>query len=142
MKSALREGRIAFDNKEVPVGAVVVLKNVIVGRGRNMVETLGDPTAHAEMIALTAATQTLGTKHLNGCTLYVTLEPCPMCAGALVLSRIDRLVFGALDEKAGAASTLYNITEDPRLNHQLEVISGIEADLSADLLSSFFEKLR
>ncbi len=142
MKSALREGRIAFDNKEVPVGAVVVLKNVIVGRGRNMVETLCDPTAHAEMLALTAATQTLGTKHLNGCTLYVTLEPCPMCAGALVLSRIDRLVFGALDEKAGAASTLYNITEDPRLNHQLEVISGIEADLSADLLSSFFEKLR
>ncbi len=142
MKSALREGRIAFDNKEVPVGAVVVLKNVIVGRGRNMVETLGDPTAHAEMIALTAATQTLGTKHLNGCTLYVTLEPCPMCAGALVLSRIDRLVFGALDEKAGAASTLYNITEDPRLNHQLEVIAGIDADLSADLLSSFFKKLR
>ena len=142
MKTALREAQIAADNKEVPVGAIVVANNIIVGRGRNMVETLNDCTAHAEMLALTAASQTLGTKHLAGCTLYVTLEPCPMCAGAIVLSRIDRLVFGAFDEKTGAASTLYNIPQDDRLNHRVEIISGIEADLCGSLLTSFFRDRR
>ena len=142
MKTALQEAERAFDAGEVPVGAVVVQQGRIVGRGRNMVEQLGDPTAHAEMIALTAACETLGSKHLAGCTLYVTLEPCPMCAGAIVLARLARLVFGAFDEKAGGASTLYNIPQDVRLNHQVELVSGVEADRSAALLQSFFRERR
>ena len=142
MKAALKEAERAFDAGEVPVGAVVVREGAIVGRGRNMVEQLGDPTAHAEMIALTAACETVGDKHLGGCTLYVTLEPCPMCAGAIVLARLTRLVFGPFDEKAGAASTLYAIPQDVRLNHQVEVVSGIEADRSAALLRSFFRGKR
>ena len=142
MQKALREAERAFEQDEVPVGAVVVHKGSVVGRGHNMVETLDDPTAHAEMLAVTAACDTLGRKHLTGCTLYVTLEPCPMCAGALVHARLDRLVFGALDEKAGAASTLYNIVQDERLNHRVEVISGLEADRAAGLLQDFFRQKR
>ena len=142
MKTALKEAERAFDAGEVPVGAVVVREGAIIGRGRNMVEQLGDPTAHAEMIALTAACETLGDKRLTGCTLYVTLEPCPMCAGALVLARLSRLIFGAFDEKAGAASTLYTIPQDVRLNHQVEIISGVEADQAAALLQSFFRQRR
>ncbi len=142
MRLAVLEAERAYDAGEVPVGAVVVKGGQVVGRGHNQVERLADPTAHAEMIAVSAACQTLGTKNLAGCTLYVTLEPCPMCAGALVWARLDRLVFGALDEKAGAASTLYDIPQDPRLNHQLEVVSGIEADVAADLLRSFFRQRR
>lgn len=147
MKKALREAERAFEKGEVPVGAVVVQRREqgegrLVGRGHNMVEALQDPTAHAEMLALTAAAETLGTKHLTGCTLYVTLEPCPMCAGAVVLSRADRLVFGAFDEKAGAASTLYQIPQDDRLNHRAEVISGLEADRAAGLLRDFFRQRR
>lgn len=142
MKTALKEAERAFDAGEVPVGAVVVRQGEIIGRGRNMVEQLGDPTAHAEMIALTAACETLGRKHLTGCTLYVTLEPCPMCAGALVLARLSRLVFGAFDEKAGSASTLYNIPQDVRLNHRAEVVSGVEADRAAALLQAFFRERR
>lgn len=142
MKTALREAERAFDEGEVPVGAVVVREDRIVGRGRNMVEGLNDPTAHAEILAITAACQTLGSKFLTDCTLYVTLEPCPMCAGALVLARLKRLVFGALDEKAGAASSLYAIPEDERLNHRVEVISGLEAERSAGLLRDFFRPRR
>lgn len=142
MNRALKEAERAFEAGEVPVGALVVRGGEIVGRGRNMVEQLQDPTAHAEMIALTAACETLGTKWLEGCTLYVTLEPCPMCAGAMVLARLDRLVFGAFDEKAGCASTLYNLPQDPRFNHRLEVITGVEADRSAALLRAFFQKRR
>ena len=142
MQKALREAERAFEQDEVPVGAVVVHKGSVVGRGHNMVETLDDPTAHAEMLAVTAACDTLGRKHLTGCTLYVTLEPCPMCAGALVHARLDRLVFGALDEKAGAVSTLYNIVQDERLNHRVEVISGLEADRAAGLLQDFFRQKR
>ena len=142
MRLAVLEAERAFEAGEVPVGAVVVRGGQVVGRGHNQVERLQDPTAHAEMIAVSAACQTLGTKILDGCTLYVTLEPCPMCAGALVWARLDRLVFGAFDEKAGAASTLYDITQDRRLNHQLEVVSGVEADVSADLLRSFFRQRR
>ncbi len=151
MQKALQEAERAFDAGEVPIGAVVVQHSEggagrvvgrVVGRGRNMVEALGDPTAHAEMLALTAACETLGEKFLPGCTLYVTLEPCPMCAGALVLSRVERLVFGALDEKAGAASTLYQIPQDRRLNHRVEVVSGLEADRAAALLRSFFRQRR
>ncbi len=142
MKAALREAERAFEQDEVPVGAVVVKDGQIVGRGHNLVETLRDPTAHAEMIAITAACETLGDKVLNGCTLYVTLEPCPMCAGAIVWARLSRLVFGAFDEKAGSASTLYNIPQDERLNHHVEIISGVEADQAAALLQSFFQKRR
>lgn len=142
MRLALAEAQRAAEAGEVPVGAVVVRGGQIVGRGHNQVERLGDPTAHAEMIAISAACETLGTKNLTGCTLYVTLEPCPMCAGATVLARLDRLVFGALDEKAGAASTLYHIPQDPRLNHAVETLSGIEADASADLLRAFFRERR
>lgn len=142
MKAALREAERAFEEGEVPVGAVVVQEDRIIGRGHNRVEQLKDPTAHAEMLAITAACTTLGTKYLKGCTLYVTLEPCPMCAGAIVWARLDRVVFGAFDEKAGAASTLYNILQDPRLNHRVEILSGVEAERAAALLQQFFRKLR
>ena len=142
MKVAFREAERAFERGEIPVGAVVVRGQEIVGRGHNRVEQLRDPTSHAEIIAITAACETLQTKFLNGCTLYVTLEPCPMCAGSLVWARLDRLVFGAYDEKAGSASTLYNIPQDQRLNHQMEVIAGVEAERSAQLLRAFFEQRR
>ena len=138
----MKEAERAFDLGEVPVGAVVVQGQRIVGRGHNRVEQLKDPTAHAEVLAITAACETLGRKWLEGCTLYVTLEPCPMCAGAIVWARLDRVVFGAFDEKAGAASTLYNIPQDARLNHQVELISGVEADAAADLLRAFFRQRR
>jgi tRNA(adenine34) deaminase len=142
MQKAFREAERALEQDEVPVGAIVVHQGSVIGRGHNMVETLDDPTAHAEMLAITAACDTLGRKHLTDCTLYVTLEPCPMCAGALVHARLDRLVFGALDEKAGAASTLYNIVQDERLNHRVEVVSGLEADRAAGLLQDFFRQKR
>ena len=142
MKVALKEAERAFDEGEVPVGAVVVHAGEVVGRGHNMVERLQDPTAHAEVIAITAACETLGTKVLRGCTLYVTIEPCPMCAGALVWAKLDRLVFGAFDEKAGSASTLYNIPQDRRLNHQMDVVSGVESDQAAGLMQTFFRERR
>lgn len=142
MTAALEEAEAAGRAGEVPVGAVVVRNDRIVGRGRNRVEERGDPTAHAEMLALRDACETLGTKRLTDCTLYVTLEPCPMCAGATVLARLDRLVFGALDEKSGAASTLYAIPRDDRLNHQVDVVSGVEADAASDLLRAFFASRR
>ncbi len=142
MRSALLQAEQAKEEGEIPVGAVVVHENQIIGRGHNLVESLQDPTAHAEMIAITAACQTLKSKVLNGCTLYVTLEPCPMCAGAIVWARIDRLCFGAFDTKAGSASSLYNIPQDERLNHHVDIISGVEANESEILLKSFFEHLR
>ena len=142
MRLAIIEAERAAEAGEVPVGAVVVKGGQIVGRGHNQVERLGDPTAHAEMLAVSAACETLGTKNLTGCTLYVTLEPCPMCAGAIVLGRLTRLVYGAFDDKAGAASTLYHIPQDPRLNHQVETVSGVEAEASADLLRAFFRARR
>jgi len=142
MKAALREAELAFDNGEVPVGAVVVKDGVLLGKGRNMVEKLRDATAHAEMIAITAASEALNEKFLEGCTLYVTLEPCPMCAGALVWSRVSRLVFGAFDEKAGSCSTLYNIPRDQRLNHIVDIVSGVEAAAAAGLLRDFFRVRR
>ncbi len=142
MGRALREAEKAFDAEEIPVGAVVVRAGEIVGRGFNAVERLRDPTAHAELIAITAACDTLGTKVLEGCTLYVTLEPCPMCAGALVWAKLDRLVFGALDEKAGACGSLFNIPQDPRLNHRVDMVSGVEDARSAELLRAFFAQRR
>lgn len=142
MKLALQQAEQAKEKGEVPVGAIIVHKEQVIGRGHNLVESLRDPTAHAEMIAITAACQTLQSKILKGCTLYVTLEPCPMCAGAIVWARLDRLCFGAMDPKAGSVSTLYNIPRDKRLNHCVEVISGVEADHSESLLRDFFQKRR
>ena len=142
MQAALREAEQALAKDEVPVGAVVVKRDQIIGRGHNLVESLSDPTAHAEIIAITAACETIHSKSLKGCCLYVTLEPCPMCAGAITLSRLDRLVFGAFDEKAGSASSLYNIVQDARLNHRVAVVSGVEASNAAALLRTFFAPKR
>lgn len=142
MRLALREAEAAFEAGEVPVGAVVVRDGQLLGRGQNRVERLRDPTAHAEVLAITAACEALGEKYLERCALYVTLEPCPMCAGAMVWAKLPRLVFGAFDEKAGACGTLYNIPEDARLNHRVEVVSGVEAEASADLLRAFFRRRR
>jgi tRNA(adenine34) deaminase len=142
MNAALREAQRAFDADEVPVGAVVVLEGKIIGRGYNQVERLKDPTAHAEMIAITAASNYLQSKKMEKCTLYVSMEPCPMCAGAIVLAKIPTLVFGVYDLKAGACGTLYNITEDKRLNHTVHVVGGICDVESEALLKEFFSKAR
>jgi tRNA(adenine34) deaminase len=142
MKQALREATLAYEEDEVPVGAVVVCKGTIIGKGHNQIERLQDPTAHAEMIALTAASNHLESRRLEGCTMYVTLEPCPMCAGAIVLARIPTLVFSAFDPKAGACGTLYNITHDKRLNHTVHIVSGVCDRESEELVKSFFGKVR
>jgi tRNA(adenine34) deaminase len=142
MRWALREAEKALAADEVPVGAVVVHENRIVGRGHNQVETLQDPTAHAEMIAISAAASTLGSWRLEGCVLYATLEPCAMCAGAMILARVPFLVFGSFDPKAGACGSLRNLTQDVRLNHRIDVVHGVCADESSVLLKSFFQKLR
>jgi tRNA(adenine34) deaminase len=142
MEAALRQAQRAYEEEEVPVGAVVVHEGRIVGRGYNQNERLNDPTAHAEILAITAAANTLGTKRLDGCTLYVTLEPCPMCAGAIVLARIPVLVFGSYDPKAGACGTLFNVVEDRRLNHTVHVIPGVLDHECASLLKSFFGAIR
>lgn len=142
MSLALEEAERALERNEVPVGAVIVRNGVVIARGHNQVEQLQDPTAHAEIIAIGAAANYLGSWRLKGCTLYVTLEPCPMCAGAIVLSRIDRLVFGAHDPKMGACSTLFNIVQDQRLNHRVELIEGVSDEESRSLLRTFFEKQR
>jgi tRNA(adenine34) deaminase len=142
MVEAIREARKARDLDEVPVGAVVVHEGRVIGRGHNLRERLRDPTAHAEMIALTAAAEALGTWRLTGATIYVTLEPCPMCAGALVNARIDRLVYGATDPKAGACGTLYDIPRDRRLNHRFDVVNGVLAEEAGGLLTSYFREKR
>jgi tRNA(adenine34) deaminase len=142
MKIALREAQRAFNADEVPVGAIIVHEREIIGRGYNQIEQLQDPTAHAEMIAITAASNHLHSRRLENCTLYVTLEPCPMCAGAVVLARIPTLVFSSYDPKAGACGTLYNIVEDRRLNHSVHVVGGICDKESEVLLKDFFAKKR
>jgi tRNA(adenine34) deaminase len=142
MEFALKEAEEALSEDEVPVGAVIVWQDKIIGRGHNQIERLQDPTAHAEMIAITAAAASLNSRRLENCTLYVTLEPCPMCAGAIVLARIPLLVFGAFDPKAGACSTLYNIVNDGKLNHRVEMVTGVSADMCSDVLKRFFAKLR
>ncbi|HVN49132.1 MAG TPA: tRNA adenosine(34) deaminase TadA [Bacteroidota bacterium] len=142
MKQALREAERAYEIKEVPVGAIVVLEEKVIGRGHNQIEQLQDPTAHAEMIAITAAVNSLQSRRLEQCTLYVTLEPCPMCAGAIVMARIPTLVFGAYDPKAGACGTLFNITEDKRLNHTVHVLGGVCDRECESMLKSFFGKVR
>lgn len=142
MMQAFHLAEMAYDKGEVPIGAVVVHENRIIGKGYNQVEMLGDSTAHAEMIAISAACSTLQNKYLEDCTLYVTLEPCPMCAGALVWSKIKRIVFGAMDEKAGACGTVFNISSNKKLNHTIEIIQGVmEADCKY-LLQEFFKSKR
>ena len=139
MRLALDEARAAVASDDVPVGAVVLDgAGAVIGTGRNGREADADPTAHAEVLALRAAAATLGEWRLDGCTLVVTLEPCTMCAGATVLSRVDRLVFGAYDEKAGAVGSLWDVVRDRRLNHRPEVVSGVLAEESAQLLAEFF----
>lgn len=142
MSAALREAQAAMEAGDVPVGAVIVHGERIIGRGYNQRELMQDPTAHAEMIALTAAAAALNSWRLSGCTLYVTLEPCAMCAGALVLARIDRLVYGATDPKAGACGSIYNLVEDARLNHRMQVRRGVLEQECADLLRAFFAQQR
>ncbi len=138
MKLAIEQAKIAEENGDVPIGAVIVYKGQIIGKAYNQREQLQDPTAHAEIIALTQAAAYLESWHLNGCTIYVTLEPCPMCAGALVLARIDRLVYGCDDPKTGACKSLYNIVQDERLNHRLEVTSGVLEEQCREQLQQFF----
>lgn len=139
MAMALEEAREAFGEDEVPVGAVIVsLKQGVLARAHNQRELLKDPTAHAEMIAITQAAQALASWRLEDCVLYVTLEPCPMCAGAIVQARVPMVVYGTADPKAGACDTLYQITNDPRLNHRAQVVGGVMAEDCARLLSDFF----
>ena len=142
MQQAFQQAKQAALEEEIPVGAVAVLDGRVIGRGYNRTEALQDPTAHAEILALSAAANAIGSKHLEGVHFYVTLEPCCMCAGALVLARVERLVFGAWDSKAGACGTLYNIPTDERLNHRMEVIGGILEEPCRMILTEFFRVLR
>ena len=139
MKKAFAEAEKALKINEVPVGAIIVKDNIIIAKAHNQVETLKDPTAHAEMIAITSACDTLGEKRLEGCTIYVTLEPCPMCAGALVQARLDTCVYATADPKAGACDSLYHLCEDPRLNHSVKVISGVYEEKCGAILKHFFQ---
>jgi tRNA(adenine34) deaminase len=143
MEMALAEARAAASADEVPVGAVIVSRSRgVIGSAHNQRETLHDPTAHAEMLAITQAAEALRSWRLEGCILYVTLEPCPMCAGAIVLARLPMLVYGATDPKAGACETLYRIPTDDRLNHRVRMVSGVLAPVCAQLLSDFFTAKR
>lgn len=142
MFAALQEAEQAFEEDEVPVGAVVVKDNKIIGRGHNQVERLKDATAHAEMIALTSAANHIGNWRLTDCSIYVTLEPCIMCTGALLSSRITELYFSTFDSKFGACGSVYNLAEDGKTNHKINVYSGIYSDESKKLLQQFFDQLK
>ena len=143
MTLALAEAELADGTADVPVGAIVVSEaGDILGRGHNLREETGDPTAHAEIVAIRAAAERVGEWRLEGCTLVVTLEPCTMCAGAIVLARLDRVVFGAYDEKAGAAGSLWDVVRDRRLNHRPEVVGGVMADETGARLRDFFGRHR
>jgi tRNA(adenine34) deaminase len=142
MQMAIRQAAIAEENGDVPIGAVIVHENKIIAKAYNERQQLNDPTAHAEIIALTQASEAIGSWRLHGCTIYVTLEPCPMCAGALVLARIDRLVFGTEDPKTGACGSLYNIVQDSRLNHQVQITSGVLMEDCKEQLQAFFQRRR
>ncbi len=142
MQLALKEAKIAAERGEVPVGAVVVFQGEVISRAHNECETRDDPTAHAEVLAIKKASKYLKGWRLTDCTIYVTKEPCPMCAGAIHQARIDRLVYGTRDEKTGAAGTLYDIVRDQRLNHQVEVTAGVCEEECQELLQKFFQKLR
>jgi len=142
MREAIAEAEKAASIGEVPIGAVIVRNGEIVGRGYNLRETRKDPTLHAEMIAIREASEKLGGWRLIGCTLYVTLEPCPMCAGAIVQSRLEQVVYGAPDPKAGCAGTLMNLLNEPRFNHQVPVVEGVLVEECGQLLKEFFRQLR
>ena len=142
MGVALAEAAVAAEHGDVPVGAVVLVDGHVVARRHNERELGEDPTAHAEILALRDAARVLGSWHLDDATLVVTIEPCLMCAGAAVLARIERLVFGAFDPKAGACGSLYNVCADPRLNHEIEIVHGVAADAAGQLLREFFSERR
>jgi tRNA(adenine34) deaminase len=142
MRLALEEAELAFREDEVPIGAVVVHEGRVIAAAHNQREQLHDPTAHAEMIAITQAAEAIQSWRLEGCTLYVTLEPCPMCAGAILQARIPLLVYGAADPKAGAVHSLYRLLEDARLNHRCEVLAAVLADPCGQILSRFFQNQR
>jgi len=142
MEQALLEAQKAYDMDEVPIGAVVVKDGEIIARGHNLRETGRDPTLHAEMVAIREAARYLGGWRLTGCELYVTIEPCPMCAGAIIQARIQRVVFGAMDPKAGCAGSLYNLLQDPRFNHQVEVVGGVMEEECRRIMQDFFRKKR
>ena len=142
MNYAYKEAERAFDNDEIPVGCVIVFQNTIIAKAYNQVETLKDPTAHAEIIAITAAAEYLQSKQLIGCSMYVTLEPCSMCAGAIVLSKIENLFFGAFDLKSGACGSVLNITNNNSLNHKINVLGGVQDEKCKEILRSFFEVRR
>ena len=142
MVAAIRQAVAAAEQDEVPVGAVIVHQDRIIGTGYNQREQLNDPTAHAEMIAITQAASVLQSWRLTGCTMYVTLEPCPMCAGAILQARLPRLVYGASDPKAGAVQSLFELLSDTRLNHQTTIVPGVLAEQCGLLLSDFFSEKR
>ncbi len=142
MAEALRQAVLALEDDEVPVGAIIVQGGQIIGRAHNQRERLGDPTAHAEMIAITQAAEHVGNWRLENCTMYVTLEPCTMCAGAIVLARLPRLVFGARDPKAGAVGSIYDIPRDPKLNHTVDVTGGVLEPECGGILTEFFRLKR
>ena len=142
MREAIKQAMIAAENDEVPVGAVITHQNKIIAKAHNQVELLKDPTAHAEMIAITQAANSLSSKWLHDCCLYVTLEPCSMCAGAMVLARLSRICFGAGDPKAGACGSVSNIVESDKLNHRITVDRGMEMEFCGEILTSFFKKQR
>jgi tRNA(adenine34) deaminase len=142
MKEALKQAQKAYDEDEVPIGAVAVYKNQIIGRGHNQTEQLKDPTAHAEIIAITAAANALSSWRLKDVDIYTTVEPCIMCAGALVLARVRRIIFGTRDEKFGGCGSVFDIVNEKRLNHQIKITEGILKEQAAGLLRSFFEKKR
>ena len=142
MRAAIAEAKLAEDKGEVPVGAVIVHEGDIIGRGHNLRELSQDPTTHAEMIAIRQAAEALGSWRLIDTALYVTLEPCPMCAGALVNARVPRVVWGCNDPKAGATETLYTIGSDPRLNHRFECVPGVLSEECSALLTGFFAAIR
>ncbi len=142
MGLALDEAALAVEHADVPVGALVLRDGEVIAQRHNERELTGDPTAHAEVLALRDAAEVAGTWRLEGTTMVVTLEPCPMCAGALLAARVDQVVFAAADPKAGACGSLYNLCADPRLNHEVEVVAGLRADESAALLTGFFDELR
>jgi tRNA(adenine34) deaminase len=142
MRQALQEAELAFKEDEVPVGAVAIFKNQVIGRGHNRTEHLKDPTAHAEIIAITAAANALGSWRLEEVIVYTTIEPCIMCAGALVLARVKKIVFGARDEKFGGCGSIFNIVQEQKLNHRIEVVEGILQTQAAGLMKEFFAKQR
>ena len=142
MQEAIKQAKLAKEKDEVPIGAVITLNNKIIAKAHNQVETLKDPTAHAEMIAITQATSTLSQKWLQDCCLYVTIEPCSMCAGALVLARIKKVFFGAPDPKTGACGSVWDVGRNPKLNHQFQVEKGLLGEECGALLTEFFRKKR